>query len=82
MVRVGSVFVVMFAVRRVPTTIVDVVDVVAVRDRDMPAALAVGVAVVVMDHMPGRGLTFVVVTVVLSMEVTVMYVVDVIAVRD
>lgn len=72
----------MFAVSRVPTTIVDVVDVVAVRDRDVPAALAVGVGVALMDHVPGRGLTFVVVTVMLSMKVTVMYIVDVIAVRD
>ena len=72
----------MFAVSRVPTTIVDVVDVVAVRDRDMPAALAVGVAVALMDHVPRRGLTFVVVTVMLSMKVTVMYIVDVTAVRD
>ncbi len=72
----------MFAVSGMPTTIVDVVDVVAVRDRDMPAALAVGVAVVLMDHVAGRGLTFVVVTVMLSMKVTVMYIVDVTAVRD
>jgi hypothetical protein len=76
------VLVVMFAVSGVPTTIVDVVDVVAVRDRDMPAALAVGVAVVLMDHVPRRGLTFVVVPVMLSMKVTVVNVVDVIAVRD
>lgn len=81
MVRVDSVLVVMFAVRRVPATIVDVVDVIAVRHRDMPAALAVGVAVVVMDHVSGRRLTFVVVTAMLSMKVTVMYIVDVIAVR-
>ncbi len=74
----------MVAVSGVPTTIVDVVDVVAVRDRDMPAALAVGVGVGValMDHVPRGGLTFVVVTVMLSMKVTVMYIVDVIAVRD
>jgi hypothetical protein len=72
----------MFAVSRVPTTIVDVVDVVAVRDRDMPAAFAVGVAVALMDHVSRRGLAFVVVTVMLSMKVTVMYIVDVIAVRD
>lgn len=35
--------VVMFAVSRVPTTIVDVVDMVAVRDRDMPAAVPMDV---------------------------------------
>ncbi len=72
----------MFAVSGVPTTIVDVVDVVAVRDRDMPAALAMGVAVVLMDHVPSGGLAFVVVTVMLSMKVTVMHIVDVTAVRD
>jgi hypothetical protein len=76
------VLVVVLAVSRVPAAIVDVVSVIAVRDRHVAAALAVHMAVVLVHRVLRRGLTFVVVTVVPSMQVTVVHVVDVVAVRD
>ncbi len=68
-------------VRCVPVTVVDVVDVVAVRNGDVAAALAVDV-VVRRAFGVGGGLTFVVVALVLAVQVAVVDVVDVIAVRD
>jgi hypothetical protein len=49
----ASVFVVVPGVSRMPAPVVDVVDVIAVRYRDMAAALAVGVVVVLMHRVAG-----------------------------
>jgi hypothetical protein len=76
------VLVVVIAVRSVSAAIVDVVDMITVRDRDMPAALAVSVAMALMHGMFAGPLAFVVVTVVRSMKMTVVHIVDVITVGD
>ena len=65
---------------RVPVSVVDVVDVVGVRDRHVPASVAVGVVVPAVLFVAGR-FAFVEVTVVRAVQVTVVHVVDVIAVR-
>lgn len=49
--RPGSVLVVVFAVGRMPTSVVDVIDMVAVWDRDMAAALAMDVVVLLVHLM-------------------------------
>jgi hypothetical protein len=65
----------------VTTTIVDVVDVVAVRDGDVTATLAVHVVMPLMGGVFGR-LALVIVSVVDFVQVSVVDVVDVVAVRD
>jgi len=76
------VLVVVVAVRCVSAAVVDVVDVIAMRDRHMATAIAMNMVVGRMHLMLAGGLAFVVVIVVSSMEMTVVYVVDVVAVRD
>jgi hypothetical protein len=76
------VLVVVVAVSCVSAAVVDVVDVVAMRDRHVATAVAVNVLVLRMHLMPVGGLAFVVVIVVPSMKVTVVQIVDVITVRD
>jgi hypothetical protein len=76
------VLVVVLVVRRVPAPVVNVVDVVTVRDRHMAAALAMNVAMTFMHVVAAGGLAFVIVIVVPPMKMTVMHIVDVIAVRD
>jgi hypothetical protein len=75
------VFVVVALVRGVTTTIVDVVDMIAMRDRDMAATLAVHVVMLRVGGVVG-GFALVEVAVVGSVQVSVVHVVDVVAVRD
>lgn len=72
--------VVMAVVAGVPVAVVDVVDVVAVRYRDVTAAFAVDVVVRAAFGV-AAGLTFVVMALVFAVQVTVVDVVDVVAVR-
>jgi hypothetical protein len=65
----------------VTTTVVDVVDVVAVRDRDMAATLAMDVVMLRVGNVLA-GLALVVVAVVGSVQMSVVDIVDVVAVRD
>jgi hypothetical protein len=74
-------FVVVALVGGVTTTVVDVVDVVSVRDRNMPAALAVDVVMPVVNDVL-RGFALVVVAIMSFVQVSVVDVVDVVAVRD
>jgi hypothetical protein len=76
------VLVVVVAVSCVSAAVVDVVDVVAMRNRHVATAIAVNMVVLRMHLMPAGGLAFVVVIVVPSMKVTVVQIVDVITVRD
>lgn len=62
--------------------VVDVVDVVAVRDRHVATAIAMNMVVLRMRFMRAGGLAFVVVIIVPSMKVTVVQIVDVITMRD
>lgn len=71
-----SVLVVVVAVHRVPVGAVNVVDVVVVHDGLMPATVAVGVVMVLGDHV-GVGCVFVVVVSVRVVRMTVVEVVDV-----
>ncbi|GGW55750.1 hypothetical protein GCM10010340_37930 [Streptomyces griseoloalbus] len=71
----------MILVGGVPVAVVDVVDVVAVRDGDVPAALLVAVAVTLVRGVAVAG-ALVRVTVVGAVDVAVVHVVDVVAVRD
>jgi hypothetical protein len=75
------VLVVVLVVRRVAASVVHVVDVITVRDRDVPAAFAMDMVVVLVHHVTGW-LTFVVVILVSPMKVAVVRVVDVITVGD
>jgi hypothetical protein len=77
---VRSVFVVMTVVGRVPVSIVDVVDVIGVRNSNVPTAVSVLVVVRAVLVVSGR-FAFVEVAVVLAVQVTVVRVVDVVAVR-
>jgi hypothetical protein len=65
----------------VSTPVVDVVDMIAVRNGHVATAVAVDMPMFGMHLVPARRLTFVVVVVVSSMQVTVVHVVDVIPVR-
>jgi len=65
----------------VPTSVVHVVDMIPVRDRDMTASFTVSVVMMLVHGVAGW-LAFVIVAVVASMDVTVVHVVDVIPVRD
>ena len=69
--RPALVLVVVVAVRCVSAAVVDVVDVIAMRDRHMATAIAMNMVVGRMHLMLAGGLAFVVVIVVPSMEVTV-----------
>lgn len=73
--------VVMPLVSGVPVSVVDVVDVVAVRDGDVPATFAVRVIVTVVNAMLGR-LALVDVPLMVTVKVCVVDIVDVVAVRD
>jgi hypothetical protein len=75
------VFVVVTLVGGVTTTVVDVVDVVTMRDSNMAATLAVRVVMLRVDGVLA-GLTLVVVAVVGPVQVSVVDIVDVVAVRD
>ncbi|REH35667.1 hypothetical protein BCF44_11755 [Kutzneria buriramensis] len=77
----GSVLVDVVAVDGVSVAVVHVVDVVAVRHRDVPTALAVNVPVRVVDGVVGR-LALVDVPLVRAVQVTIVGVVDVVAVRE
>lgn len=81
-VRAASVLVVMVAVNGVPASIMDVVDVITVRDGHMSAPFAVHMVVTLMRRMFAGRLAVVVVIVVRSMKMPVMHVVDVITVRN
>ena len=74
-------FVVVTRVGGVTTTVVDVVDVVTMRDRNMAATLAVLVAMPRVGNVLA-GLALVVVAVVSFVQVSVVDIVDVVAVRD
>jgi hypothetical protein len=76
------VLVVVVAVSCVSAAVVDVVDVIGMRDRHVSTAIAVNMAVLGMHLMRTGRLAFVVVIVVPSMQVTVVQIVDVITVRD
>ncbi|GGK53517.1 hypothetical protein GCM10011591_26680 [Nocardia camponoti] len=71
----------MIPVRRMAVTIVDVINVVIVRHRDMPAARTVLVVVGGVLHVRGD-LTFVEVVAVFAVQVTVVDVINMVAVRN
>ncbi len=73
--------VVVLAVGRMPASVVHIVDVIPVRDRDMATARTMDM-VMVLVHSVAGWFTFVVVILVPAMQVAVVRVVDVIAVRD
>lgn len=77
----ASVLVVVSAVSRMPASVVHVVDMIPVWDRDMATALTMDVAMVLVHRVAGR-FTFVVVILVPSMKVASVRVVDVISVWD
>jgi len=68
----------MLTVRRMPTSVMDVIDVISVRDGHMSAAVTVHVIVRFVDRMT-IGLTLVVVRPVLPMDMPVVQIVDVVA---
>ena len=73
--------VVVLAVNRVSTSVVQVVDMIPVRDGYMAAAVTVDMVMVLMHRMAGR-FAFVVVIVMPSMKVTVVHIVHMVTVRD
>ena len=73
--------VVVLVVSRMPASVVHVVDVIPVGDRDMATALTMDMVMVLVHRVAGC-FTFVVVILVPSMKVTVVRVVDVIPVWD
>lgn len=75
-----SVLVVVLTVSSVPTSIVDVVNVIAVGDCNMATTVAVNVVMMFMNGVTGR-LTFVVMAAVLPMNMTIVKVVDMAVVR-
>jgi hypothetical protein len=77
-----SVLVVVVAVSRVPAPVVNVVDVIAMRNGYVATPIAVHMVVRRMYLVPAGGLTFVIVIVVPSMNMAVVHIVDVITVRD
>jgi hypothetical protein len=79
--RPVSVLVVVVAVRRVPAPVVNVVDVIAMRNGYMATPIAVHMLVPRMHVVSARGLTFVIVIVVPPMQMAVVHIVDMIAVR-
>lgn len=75
-------FVVMIGMGCVPAPIVDVVDVVTMRDGHMSATIAVNMVVAFVHGVPIGRLAFVVVVFVQPVQMAVMHVVDVITMRD
>jgi hypothetical protein len=75
------VLVVVLAVSRMPASVVHIVDMVPVWDRDVATPLTVHMVMALVHRVAGC-LTFVVVILVLSMKVTVVHEVDVIPVWD
>lgn len=73
--------VVVLPVRRMPAPVVHVVDVIRMRNRDVPTAIPMDVVVLFVDRV-ARRLALVVMVVVPSMEVAVVRVIDVVAVWD
>ena len=73
--------VVVLAVSRMPASVVHIIDVIPVRDRDMATPFTVEVVMIPVHRVAGC-LTFVVVILVLSMKVTVVYEIDMIPVWD
>jgi hypothetical protein len=80
--RTPSVFVVVIVVGCVPASIVDVVDVIAVRNSHMTASLPVSVVVRLMCRVAAASFAFVKVIAMPSVKMTVVHIVDVITVRD
>ena len=80
-IRQVSVFVVVTLMGGVTTAVVDIVDVVAVRDGDMAATITVHMVMPLMDGVLA-GLAIVIVAVVRLVQVSVVDVVDVVAVWD
>jgi hypothetical protein len=76
------VLVVVLAVSGVPAPIVNVVDVIAMRDGHMPAPVAVSMVVSLVHGVLAGGLAFVVVIVVRSMQMSVVHIIDVTVVRN
>lgn len=74
-------FVVVPLVRRMATAVVQIVDMITVRHRHMPAALAVHMFVTLVGPMFSR-LALVEVTVVRTMDMPVVDVIDMVAVRE
>jgi hypothetical protein len=75
------VLVVVIAVRGVPASVVNVVDVIAVRNGDVTAALAVYVVMPLVCRVAAGGFAFVVVIAVAPVQMAVVRVVDVVTVR-
>jgi hypothetical protein len=75
------VFVVVAVVARVPVTVMDIVHVVVVRHRHVPATLAVGVVGMVVCDVLG-GLALVPVSLVATVQVAVVHEIDVVGVQD
>ncbi|MBV9350247.1 MAG: hypothetical protein JOZ23_01740 [Mycobacterium sp.] len=75
------VLVVVFAVSRVSAPLVQIVDMIPVRDGHMSAAVTVDMVMVLMHRVAGR-FAFVVVIVMPSMKVTVVHIVHMVTVRD
>ncbi|MCW2649198.1 MAG: hypothetical protein JWR32_174 [Mycobacterium sp.] len=74
--------VVVLVVCSVPAAVVNVVDVIAVRDRHMAAAFTVDMLMVLMHSVTVGWFTFVVMIVMPPVKMSVMHVVDMIPVRD
>jgi len=74
--------VVVIAVNCVPAPVVNVVDVIAVRDGHVAARVPVNMVMSLVHRVAAGGLAFVVVLVVPTVKMTVVHVIDVIAVRD
>jgi hypothetical protein len=77
----ASVLVVVLSVSRMPASIVHIIDMIPVRDRNMTTPLTVDMVMMVMHRVAGW-LTFVVVILVLSMKVAVVHEVDMVPVWD
>jgi hypothetical protein len=80
-VRRSSVFVVVALMGGVTTTVMDIVNVVAVRDGDMPTPLGMHMVMPLMNAVLAD-LTFVVVAIVDFVQVSIVDIVDMVAVRD
>jgi hypothetical protein len=75
------VLVVVIVVRGVPASVVNVVDVIAVRNGDVTAAITVCVVMPLVYRVAAGGFAFVVVIAVAPVKVTVVRIVDVVTVR-
>jgi hypothetical protein len=72
----------MVLVSCVPAPVVNVVDVIAMRNGYVATPVAVHMVVLRVHRVPAGGLTFVIVVVVPSMKMAVVHIVDVITMRD